>query len=73
MEIGRHIDMIANARVKTGSNSYEKVKTFQYLDCLLTNQNYIQEEIKYRLKAGNLCYPVQILLSSKLLSKNLKK
>jgi hypothetical protein len=39
----------------------------------LTNQNYIQEEIKFRLEAGNLCYySVQTLLSSRLLSKNLK-
>ena len=56
-----------------GSNSYEKVKTFKYLGSLSTNQNYIQEEIKCRLKAGNSCYnSVQTLLSSRLLSKNLK-
>ena len=39
----------------------------------MTNQNSIQEEIKCRLKAGNSCYySVQTLLSSRLLSKNLK-
>ena len=39
----------------------------------LTNQNSIQEEIKSRLKLGNVCYySVQNLLSSSLLSKNLK-
>jgi len=39
----------------------------------LKNQNSIQEEIKYRLKAGNSCYySVQTLLSYRLLSKNLK-
>jgi hypothetical protein len=39
----------------------------------LTNQNSIQEEIKYSLKAGNACYYlVQTLLSYTLLSKNLK-
>ena len=65
--------MITNAHIKIGSNSYEKVKTFKYLGSLLTNQNSIQEEIKCRLKAGNLCYySVQTLLSSRLLSKNLK-
>ena len=65
--------MIANAHIKIGSNSYEKVKTFKYLGSLLTNQNYIQEEIKCRLKPGNSCYySVQTLLSSRLLSKNLK-
>jgi hypothetical protein len=39
----------------------------------LTNQNFIQEEIKCRLKLGNACYySVQNLLSSSLLSKTLK-
>ena len=39
----------------------------------LTNQNSIQEEIMSRLKSGNACYHlVQKLLSSSLLSKNLK-
>ena len=39
----------------------------------MTNQNSIQEEIKCRLKTGNSCYySVQTLLSSGLLSKNLK-
>ena len=37
MEIGRHRGMIANAHNKISSNSYEKVKTFKCLDCLLTN------------------------------------
>jgi hypothetical protein len=38
-----------------------------------TNQNLIQEEIKRRLNFGNACYhSVQNLLSSRLLSKNLK-
>jgi len=37
------------------------------------NQNSIQEEIKIRLKLGNPCYYlVQNLLSSFLLSKNIK-
>ena len=39
----------------------------------LQNQNSIAEEIKSRLKPGNVCYhSVQNLLSSRLLSKNLK-
>ena len=39
----------------------------------LKNQNSIQEEIKSRSKSGNACYhSVQNLLSSNLLSKNLK-
>jgi hypothetical protein len=37
------------------------------------NQNLIQEEIKRRLNSGNACYhSVQNLLSSRLLSKNIK-
>ena len=39
----------------------------------LTNQNSIQEEIKSRLKSGNVCYySVQNLSSSSLVSKNIK-
>ena len=39
----------------------------------MKNQNSIDEEIKYRLKAGNSCYySVQTLLSTRLLSNNLK-
>ena len=41
MEIGRHRSVRANEHIKTGSNSYEKVKTFKYLGSSLTNQNYI--------------------------------
>jgi hypothetical protein len=65
--------MIVNAHIKIGSNSYEKVKTFKTLGSLMTNHNSIQEEMKCRLKAGYSCYySVQTLLSSTLLSKNLK-
>ena len=39
----------------------------------LTDQNSIAEEIKSRLRSGNTCYhSAQNLLSSSLLSKNLK-
>ena len=39
----------------------------------LTNQNSIAEEIKSRLRSGSACHhSVQNLLSSRLLSKNLK-
>ena len=56
MEIGRHRGMIANEHIRLGSNSYEQKKTFKYIGSLMTNQNPIQDEIKYRLKAGNSCY-----------------
>src|SRR5215469_13085010 len=59
--------------MKTDNSSIERVEEFKYLGTTLTNQNSIQEEIKSRLKVGNACYySVQNLLSSSLLSKNLK-
>jgi hypothetical protein len=43
------------------------------LGTTITNQNLIQEEIKRRLNSGNACYhSVQNLLSSRLLSGNIK-
>jgi len=49
------------------------VADFKYLGTTLTNQNYVQEEVKIRLKAGNACYhSAQNLLSSTSLSKNIK-
>jgi len=49
------------------------VEEFKYLETTLTNQNYIYEEIKGRLKSGNACsHSVRNLLSFSLLSKNLK-
>ena len=34
IEIGRHRGMIANEHIRIGSNSDEKVRTFNYLGCL---------------------------------------
>ena len=49
------------------------MEQFKYLGATLTNQNYIKEEIKSRLKPGNACYhSVQNGLSSSLISKNFK-
>ena len=49
------------------------MEKFKYLGTTLTNQNSIQEENKSRLNSGNACYhSVQNILSSSLLSKNLK-
>jgi hypothetical protein len=49
------------------------VAQFRYLVTTITNQNLIQEEIKGKLDSGNACYQsVQNLLSSRLLSKNIK-
>jgi hypothetical protein len=55
------------------NSSIERVEEFKYLGATLTDQYSIQEEIKSRLKLENACYhSVQNLLSSRLLSKNLK-
>jgi UDP-galactopyranose mutase len=59
--------------IKNGNSSSERVEEFTYLGTTLTYQSSIQEEITSSLKAGNACYySVQNLLSSSLLSKNLK-
>ena len=50
------------------NSSFERVEEFKYLRITLTYQDSIQEEIKSRLKLGQ----VQNILSSTLLSKNLK-
>jgi len=59
--------------VRMDNGTFERVEEFKYLGTTLTNQNAIAEEIKGRLMSGNACYhSVQNLLSSRLLSKNLK-
>ena len=59
--------------IKTDNSFVESVEQFKYLGKSVTDQNYIQEEFKSRLKTGSACYhSVQNLLSSSLLSKNIK-
>ncbi|KAJ4436175.1 hypothetical protein ANN_18805 [Periplaneta americana] len=50
-----------------------EVEKFKYLGATVTNINDTREEIKRRINMGNACYySVEKLLSSSLLSKNLK-
>jgi len=59
--------------VRNDNSTFERVEEFKYLGATLINQNSIPEEIKSRLKSGNACYySAQNLLSSRLLSRNLK-
>jgi hypothetical protein len=59
--------------IKIGNRSFENVSQFRCLGMTVTNQNLIQEEIKRRLHSDNACYhSVQNLLSSRLLSKDVK-
>ena len=59
--------------MRIDNSTFERVEGFKYLGTTLTNQNSIAEEIKSSLRSGNACYhSVPNLLSSRLLSKNLK-
>ncbi|KAJ4435786.1 hypothetical protein ANN_18405 [Periplaneta americana] len=57
----------------SSENNANNHKKFKYLGATVTNINDTREEIKHRINMGNACYySVEKLLSSSLLSKNLK-
>jgi hypothetical protein len=59
--------------IKIGNRSFESLVKLKCLVTTLTDQNYIHEVVKSRLNLGNACYhSVQSLLSSRLLSRNVK-
>jgi len=45
-----------NHNIQTDNKSFERVEQFKTFGTNLMNQNYIEEEIKSRLKSGNACY-----------------
>jgi hypothetical protein len=73
MLLSRHQNVGRNRDIILANRSFGNVSRFKYLWTTVTNQNFIQEEIKRRLNSGNSCYhSIQNLLSSRLLSKNVQ-
>jgi hypothetical protein len=73
MLLSRRQNAEQNHDIKTANRTFENVAQFKYFGTTVTNQILIQEEIKRRLYSSNSCYrSVQKLLSSHLLSKNIK-
>jgi hypothetical protein len=62
-----------NPHLPIVKKSFANLAKFKYLGAMVTNKNCIQEEINSRLNLGNASYhSVQNVLSSQLVSKNLK-
>jgi sorting nexin-29 len=73
MIMSRYPNAGQNQNIRIANELFENVAKFKYLGMTLTNQNDICDEIKSRLNWGNACYySVQNILSSRLISKNLK-
>jgi hypothetical protein len=73
MLLSRHQNAGQNHDIKIANRCFENVAQFKYVRTTVTDQNLIREEIKRGLNSGNACYhSAQNLLSSHLLSKNIK-
>jgi hypothetical protein len=65
--------LIQGKRIRRWNRFFEDVTKLKYLGTALTDQSCMNEDIKSRLNSGNACYhSVQSLLSSRLLSRNVK-
>ncbi|KAJ4439163.1 hypothetical protein ANN_15120 [Periplaneta americana] len=73
MIMSRDQNIVRNGNIKIGNLSFEEVEKFKYLGATVTNINETREKIKRKINMGNACYySVEKLLSSSLMSKNLK-
>jgi hypothetical protein len=73
MLLSCHQNAKQNQDTRISNRWVENVAECRYLGTTITNQYLIQEEIMKRLNSGNACYhSVQNLLSTRLLSKNIK-
>jgi hypothetical protein len=73
MFMSRHQTAGQSNYIWVNNKSFEKVAKIKYLGSILTDKNCIHDEIRSRLNSGNACYnAVQNLLSSRLLSRNVK-
>jgi hypothetical protein len=71
--MSRHLTAGQSNDIRVANKSFEKMAKFKYLGATLTDQNCIHEKIRSRLNSGNACFhAVQNLLSSRLLSRNVK-
>jgi hypothetical protein len=71
--MSRYLNSGQNQNIRIANELFENVAKFKYLGTTLTNQNDVYDEIKSRINSGNACYhSVQNLLSSRLMSKQLK-
>jgi hypothetical protein len=73
MLLSHHQNSGQSYDIKIANRCFENVEKLRYLETTIINQNPIKEEMKRRLNSGNACYhSVQNLMSSRLLSKNIK-
>jgi len=73
MVMSCHANSGQNKNIGTAYESFENLAKLKCLGTTLTNQNDIDDEIKNRINSGNACYySVQNLLSSYIISRNLK-
>jgi len=73
MILSHNLNSGQNHNIRIANESFKNMAKFKYMGTTLTDQNDMHDEIKSRLNSGNACYySIQNILSSHLISKNLK-